>query len=528
MRLAVIGSSFAGAFAAHALVERGVSVEILDVGEGLDERRRAVVAKLQTLSPERWPERDHELIRERVMPGGGELPKKLHFGSDYIYAADRRFAPLAMRQRGRVPYPTFAKGGFSNVWGAAMLPPAACDRADWPVAAAELEPYLAKVAALVPLCGGVGTLSEGFPAYRADLGAIDPGPQGRALLDDLRAAERTLLAAETLYGAARLAVHTSDGPGALSCNGCGLCFTGCVRGSIFSTLPMLDELVRRGVRYTAGVVVERVAERDGTVEIDVVDLPEGGRRRLVFDAVFVAAGPINTTRLLLRSRALYDRTVRLKESQKFIVPMLRWRAARTAIDAPAPTLAAAFLETKVPALSDHWLHVQVVAMNRLLLEGSGLPTGPLATRLAAPALRRIMAAWCGLHSDHSCAVELRLRRGEGGEPDMLELGLAVDEAARRAACEAAKDLAAKGHLFRTTFLPRLIRFANPGSGTHCGSSFPMRDRPTDALDSDALGRPFGWSRIFVVDASVLPSIPGTTLAFSVMANAYRIASLAPL
>jgi len=38
----------------------------------------------------------------------------------------------------------------------------------------------------------------------------------------------------------------------------------------------------------------------------------------------------------------------------------------------------------------------------------------------------------------------------------------------------------------------------------------------------------GWKRIFVVDAAVLPSIPGTTLTFPVIANAYRIGSLAPL
>jgi hypothetical protein len=48
------------------------------------------------------------------------------------------------------------------------------------------------------------------------------------------------------------------------------------------------------------------------------------------------------------------------------------------------------------------------------------------------------------------------------------------------------------------------------------------------LDSDSLGRPFGWRRIHAVDASVLPSIPGTTLAFPVMANAVRIAEQAPI
>jgi choline dehydrogenase-like flavoprotein len=49
----------------------------------------------------------------------------------------------------------------------------------------------------------------------------------------------------------------------------------------------------------------------------------------------------------------------------------------------------------------------------------------------------------------------------------------------------------------------------------------MRAQP-GAFESDSLGRPSGWSRVHVVDASVLPAIPSTTITFSVMANAHRI------
>lgn len=529
MTVAVIGSGFAGVFAAHALATRGLPVEVLDVGEELDEQRRAVVAKLREVPPERWPSVDHDLICHNPTLNQGELPKKMHFGSDYIYADNRRFAPLETLIQGRAPYPTFAKGGFSNVWGAAMLPPDACDIADWPVKRAELEPYFSVISRLLPLCGGSGTLSHSFPAYRDRLGALDPGPQGRALLTDLRKVENALLALGTLYGEARLAVHTRDEAGALSCTACGHCFTGCVRDSIFATLPLLNALVQRGrVSYRAGLYVDRVAELGSRVAVEAVELASGNRCRFTFDGVFIAAGPINTTRLLLGSRQLYDRTVILKESQKFIVPMLRRQGAMTAIEAASPTLAAAFIEAKVPSLSDHWVHVQVVAMNRMLLKGIGAPTGRFATLLARPMLRRLMVAWCGMHSDHSSELALRLRRPAGSGADVLNLELRVREEARAAARRAAGDLAIQGRLFHTKFLPRLIRFANPGSGTHCGSSFPMRECPKGPLDSDRLGRPFGWSRVFAVDASVLPSIPGTTLALSVMANAYRIASLAPI
>jgi choline dehydrogenase-like flavoprotein len=125
-------------------------------------------------------------------------------------------------------------------------------------------------------------------------------------------------------------------------------------------------------------------------------------------------------------------------------------------------------------------------------------------------------------------VELTLRRDPAGGPDRLELNPRGIPAARAAARAAAWDLFRKGLMFRTVFVPPLMKLANPGSEAHCGGSFPMRKAPHDCLDSDTLGRPFGWARVFAVDSSVLPSIPGTTLAFSVMANAYRIGSEAQL
>jgi hypothetical protein len=67
----------------------------------------------------------------------------------------------------------------------------------------------------------------------------------------------------------------------------------------------------------------------------------------------------------------------------------------------------------------------------------------------------------------------------------------------------------------------LLHIAEPGRGFHTGATFPMRSHPT-TLESDTLGRPFGWKRIHAVDASVLPSIPATTITLSVMANAHRI------
>ena len=180
MEVAVIGSGLAGTFAAHALAGRGASVTILDVGETLDARRQGVVDRLHNVSPQHWRAADFELIDKNPTYGKGVLPKKIHFGSDYIYADDRSFAQIETKATGRVPYPTFAKGGFSNIWGAAILPPDACDMADWPVSRGDGAVF-PQIAQLIPICGGEGNLERNFPAYAEALGTLDPGPQGEAL-----------------------------------------------------------------------------------------------------------------------------------------------------------------------------------------------------------------------------------------------------------------------------------------------------------------------------------------------------------
>jgi len=534
MDVAVIGSGVTGVFTAHALARRGLKVTILDVGERLDAPRQAAVAQLRELDPTAWPREQRTLISTNATIGGDELPKKMHFGSDYIYAAERPFGRVETKPAGRAPVPTFARGGFSNIWGAAVLPPDACDMADWPLARSELEPYFRKVAALLPLCGGGGTIERSFPTYNGSLGQLDPGPQGVSLLKDLERAEKQLTADDVLYGGARLAIHTAAGEDSvLPCNGCGQCFTGCVRGAIFSTLPMLEGMQRRGeVIYRDGLFVSSVKEDAGAARIEVTDLHQVANeptRELTFAAAFIAAGPLNTTAILLRSGGYYDRPIMFKESQKFVVPALRFHAAPTAIEVPSVTLASAFIEAKAPELSDHWIHVQMIPMNDLTSTGSRLPglNSAWGRRLWAPVLRRVMLGWFGMHSDHSSSLEMRLLRA-AGQSDVLSITLNVSQNARREARTAARRVAKLLRNAGVYFQPRMIRFSNPGSGTHCGSSFPMRVRPSQLFDSDGLGRPFGWRRIHAVDASVLPSIPGTTLAFPVMANAYRIAEQADL
>ena len=217
-----------------------------------------------------------------------------------------------------------------------------------------------------------------------------------------------------------------------------------MRGSIYSTLGELDELKRaKGVRHRTGVFVDSIDESGDKAVLCLVDSASQQRTEEKFDAAFLACGPINTTRLLLHSKKMYDRPVQLRESQKFVVPMLRLHQAEDPRSAIRRSRSASvFLETKVESLSDHWMHAQIVPMNEMIVRSAHLP--PPSQKAGSglcwqPAFRRMMAAWCGMHSDHSSAVELTVRNDGAVR---LELDLIVSTrrgatpGSRRAICSA--------------------------------------------------------------------------------------------
>ena len=52
----------------------------------------------------------------------------------------------------------------------------------------------------------------------------------------------------------------------------------------------------------------------------------------------------------------------------------------------------------------------------------------------------------------------------------------------------------------------------------------MKKNPKKETETDQMGRPLNMKNVHVVDSSVFPSLPGTTIGLLAMANADRIAA----
>ena len=81
----------------------------------------------------------------------------------------------------------------------------------------------------------------------------------------------------------------------------------------------------------------------------------------------------------------------------------------------------------------------------------------------------------------------------------------------------------KKHKIKTglTPAPLLCKDSTFGSSFHTGGTLKMASNPKEKQTS-INGKLWCSNRVHVVDSSILPTIPSTTITYSLMANAYRI------
>lgn len=521
MRIAIIGSGIAAIATAKRLVTRGIKPVILDVGDELDSNRASLAGRLAGKNPEHWHNNDRiALTSNPTVHEGLSIPKKLLFGSDFFYGQSNQHAPL--KGNGPLPPFSYAKGGFSVGWGAAVLPPDPCDIKDWPITVANLADHYKFVLATLPLSADDDELSNRFPLYKKDYGTLKLTTGNETILHDLR--RSGLLRSDScLFGQARLLVRTRDIEDKPGCKYCGYCMSGCVYDCIYKSLDDVNDLVSGGkIDYTGGVLVQRLEEKKDKVHISYVN-GSGEQHMMPVDKVFLAAGAVNSTRIILKSKKLYDHKVRLHTRGGFIVPMLRAKYAP--VDWPdVNTQPGLFLEYKVPGLSDHWVHTQLSTPNELIFEKLNIhnTSHGLMKKLKRRLLGHVVIAFGNLHSNHAFGYELSLKQGSEGRQDILKYE-------RESRIQSDRDIKqAIKHLLRVSWkfgcVPLTPIAQNNTGSYHVGGTLPMKKNPKKETETDLLGRPLNMKNVHVVDSSVFPSLPGTTIGLLAMANADRIAA----
>jgi choline dehydrogenase-like flavoprotein len=515
--VAVIGSGLSAIGAIKALRALGIRPTVIDRGERLDDERAGMAEAMARKPPAEWTAQERrDLSINPNLKSSSAIPRKLVFGSDYFYGRPGLDAPV--ESNGNLPPFSYALGGLSAGWGAAVLPPRACDLADWPVSAQELEKYCAKLLAELPYSARDDGLSLDFPLLSDEREALCSSRSERWLLNALERAS-ILKKGETVFGQARLLVDASRG--ARGCRYCGQCMSGCVYGAIYEAGDEIMAMRKKGeIEYLPGHLVQRLVEEGGKVVVISFNA-DGEPHRMTFDRVFLAAGAVNSARLVLDSLGLFGRKTRLLSRGGFVIPMLSLR--RVPLDWPnCNTQPGLFMEFKGKGL-EHWVHVQISTENELFLQKLGIGAGPggLLARIKRFIASHVVLLFVNYHSDHAGCYELWLEPAKQGER-ASRLRAVHRKSFPQLKVWLSSWMRLLSVFARISCFP-LFPLAKLNSGAyHVGGTLPMRSRPSGELETDTLGRITAWERVHVVDSATFPSLPGTTIGLLAMSNAYRI------
>lgn len=500
----VIGSGAAGVSAAKALLARNVAVTMLDVGIQLEADKKNKLDEFkQTRQINTLYGLQHALC--------GDDHMKFSYGSDYVYRGTETFLNAHCSEQ-VLSAISFAQGGLSNVWGAFVMPYSESELKNWPIAVNQLSIYYKKITGYMPLAIGECNPAKQYPLYTDHALSYQHSEQAKVLLNTLQKNSVSLNDAGFEFGSARLAVNFNQ------CTYCGLCQHGCPNQLIYSARDTLTDLLKnKNFNYVKNVVVSHWTENENGVTIYANDFIT--HQLITFQAtqVFLAAGAIASTKMLLTSLKLYHTPVTLQDSQHFMIPALTYRAVKNVKAEKLHTLAQLYLKVSHSTFLKNPAHFQVYTyMDHY--ENKFKQLLRFAYPILNPMLNRMIVLQGLLDSADSAGCEISLIENNKMQITQKNRN---DSKAKIKKIEKRLWLNRKKLGFiPLTFLSQISKILR---SYHYGGSFPMSITQTQTT-TDLLGRPFQSKRVHVVDATIFPGIPAGAITFSVMANAYRIAS----
>jgi ferredoxin len=386
-----------------------------------------------------------------------------------------------------------------------------------------METHYRAVLDTIPYAGEEDALARHFPLVGKAKALPQLAPRAQLVVG---AAERHRYELDRIgvaVGRARLAFDST------ACVRCGLCMTGCPYSLIYSAAHTFDELRRNGrIQYHDDLLAFEVGQDGETPFVLTRQLSNQTVHKFEGDRIYVAAGALGTTRLVMGSLRLFGQELEMAESVQFVLPMLSRHTT------PDPRLSTEFtLNQFNMAIStdDQWHDVSQIHFyphNDAIFDA--LPRAldaPWAAAVTSQLVRRLTIGLGYLPSWVSPPLRVKAEppRGDQALPEFRVSGdLAQGSRIPMFRQVIRKVLQAAPRLDLWPVLPMMF-FSAAGKSYHFGGSFPHSEAPADSpLTTDRWGRLGRWSRVHLVDASVFPSVPATTFTLTIMANAHRIAA----
>lgn len=197
-------------------------------------------------------------------------------------------------------------GGWSNIWGATILP--------WPenyfkshdISLKEMQRSYSEILSHVPHQGESDFLEVDFPLYSQPNSHANVSTFSENFLENFENCSSLQTEPKISVGKSRLAISPLSNFQELGCIQCQKCLSGCPNGHIFNSWNALTKLIAHDGRFEMRVasLVNAIYLEGRETMLETSDSISGLKTKEIFDRVLIGAGIIQTGRLLQRSGLL--------------------------------------------------------------------------------------------------------------------------------------------------------------------------------------------------------------------------------
>ncbi len=506
----MVGSGVASIFCASALLERGCEVTIFDIAEEFnDESKKNEIKNYLKL-------KDHQSVSNEVknfITGSGirntGIDYKSYFGSNFTYRKEEKYKDL-VNDRVKM-FTSGALGGLSNVWGASISPFDAEELKNWPITSQELELAYQDISNIFPIFVSDHHYIFKKNFYNHKIYKFSSGSQANAFFSN------------NDFSDFKFKIHSGkialNPDYAGQCIDCGICFQGCPFDVFLNSTQILKKLLLKypsRLKLKKNCHVEIFEENSDEVKVIYRNMDE--IKEEFFNFLYLGAGLVGTAEIVLGSKKLFNRKIPILESRSFIIPALSWRSMKNNyLISNMATFSKVFLESHNLKAGSGKVHLQFYETNELMRYLAKKRLGVLAF----PFLINRLCTFLGfLHSSDSNDGTIELVEKHDGKRVVILENFKNQDIQNSLLNEVVNNLKKYSSTFKLMILP-FYKFLTFAEGAHLGGTFPMREKPGE-LETNKNGLLFGHRRVHIIDSSIFPSIPSATIAYTIMANAYRI------
>ena len=518
----IVGSGPSAVNAAYPLVEAGLTVRMLDVGNR-DTTYAGLIPELPFSELRRTDAEQHRYFLGDDLEGIGfghtGAGAQLTPPRQYVCKDTERLQPIASQSF--FPLQSLAQGGLGGAWGAGSPPFSAADLAGFPIGLDDLQPHYEVVADRIGVSGARDDLMPFLGPMFAMQPPVEVDSNGEGILRRYATQRTALNKVGTFLGHARIAMLSRPHRGREANHYRDMDFWSDAGKSVYRPQWTLEELQTfPGFSLVSRRLVRSFQERDnGEVVVTAANVDGSGTEQHRARSLVLAAGTLGTTRIVLRSLGHVGRRVPIVCNPHTYAALLNLNTLGEPLRDDRHSMAQ-FCLVHAPQGPTRPFTVGHFYSYRSLLLFRLIKDAPLPVRESLAVMRHLSPSlgalilqhrdtpspskYCSLGAGEDAALDIEYSLSSGEQQQIDRVEADITRGLRKLRCIKLKTMR-PGH----------------AASVHYAGTLPMSAKDEE-LTTDREGRLHRTKRVYVADGSVFPSLPSKGLTFTMMANADRI------